>query len=201
MLPEACQAPYVGLLRTESPDIKAVAGEDVNERGVVDLRIVGEGHERGVVVDVQRGQHGVRPISNHHNVGKSLAGGECSAGIYDCHVIAQQLGDWAQRLADVNGAGDDKAAVPFDSHLHAGIIGLDHECAAWREYADHCATQVSHASGFRESDAAEQNEEDGSSDGPAAPTLPPYAQPLSAKVGGGHPLRHRLFHNFDFSRD
>ncbi len=80
----------VGLLRAERADIEAVARERMGERGIVDLRIVGERDEGGVAVDAERRQRHVRPFGDHLHVGKALGRGEGGARIDDGHVVAEK---------------------------------------------------------------------------------------------------------------
>ncbi len=80
----------------------------MRQPGIVDLGIVGERDERGVVVDADRRQRHVRPFGDHLHVGKPLDAGEGRARIDDGDVIAEQLPHRRQRLADVHRAGDDE---------------------------------------------------------------------------------------------
>ncbi len=101
-------APGMRLPRAERADIEAVARERVRERRVVDLGIVRERDKGGVAVDVERRQRHVRPLRDHLDVRKALDRSEGGARIDDGHVIAEQLPDRRQRLADVHRAGDDE---------------------------------------------------------------------------------------------
>src|SRR5262245_28406696 len=105
----------VRLLRAERADIEAVARQRMRERRIVDLGIVRERDERRVVIDAQRRQRFVRPLRDHLDVRKALVGRERGARIDDDHIVAQNLGDRRQRLADMDGAGDHK---PRRRHVH-----------------------------------------------------------------------------------
>jgi hypothetical protein len=80
----------------------------VGERGIVDLRVVGQRDEGGVAVDAERRQRLVRPFGDDLHVGEALDRGEGGARVDDGHVIAEEFGDRRQRLADMHGAGDDE---------------------------------------------------------------------------------------------
>ena len=98
----------MGLPRAERADIETVARQRVQQRRIVDLRIVGQRDEGGVAVDVERRQRLVRPFGDHLDVGKALGRGKRGARIDDRHVVAEELADRRQRLADMDGADDDE---------------------------------------------------------------------------------------------
>ena len=94
------------LPRAERADIETIARQRMLERRIVDLRIVGERDEGRVAIDVERRQRHVRPFRDHLDVGETLDRGKGGARIDDGHVIAEQLPDRRQRLADMHRAGD-----------------------------------------------------------------------------------------------
>ncbi len=96
------------LPRAERADVEAVARQRMGERRIVDLRIVRERDEGRVAVDAERRQRHVRPFGDHLDVGKALDRREGGARIDDGHVVAEQLADRRQRLADMHRAGDDE---------------------------------------------------------------------------------------------
>ena len=98
----------MGLSRAERADIEAITRERVQQGRVVDLRIVGERDESSVVVDIERRQRLVRPFGDHFHVRKTLGRREGGTRIDDNYVVAEELGDRRQRLADVDGANDDE---------------------------------------------------------------------------------------------
>ena len=71
---EALHPPAVGFLRTERPDIEAIGFEGRDQRRVVQLRVVGEGHHRRAEIGLQRGEGLVRPIGAELDAGKALIG-------------------------------------------------------------------------------------------------------------------------------
>ena len=108
LLLEPLEAARVGLSRAERADIEAIARERMQQRRVVDLRIVSERDKRRVVVDIERRQRLVRPFGDHFHVRKTLGRREGGTRIDDSDVVAEELGDRRQRLADVDGADDDE---------------------------------------------------------------------------------------------
>ena len=92
-------APAVGFARAERADVEAVALERMQQRRIVDLRVVGQRDERRVAVDAERRQRRVGPLGDHLHVGKALRARERGARIDDGHVIAEQRRDRRQRLA------------------------------------------------------------------------------------------------------
>ncbi len=78
----------------------------MQQSGVVDLGIMGEGDEGGVAVDAEWGQGGVRPFGDHLHLGKALGAGKGGARVDDRHVIADERRHRRQRLADMHRPGD-----------------------------------------------------------------------------------------------
>ena len=127
LLLEPVDPPRVRLPRAKSADIETVAGQRVQQRGIVDLRIVGERDKCGVTVDAERRQRLVRPFGDDFDVRKTLGRRKCGARIDDGDVIVQQLCDRCERLADVHGAGDDELRRRHvHSKEHASLRGLLH---------------------------------------------------------------------------
>ena len=96
------------LPRAKGADVETVTRERMLQCRVVDLRIVRERNKGGVVVDAERRQRDVRPLRNHFDIGKSFDRSKCGARIDDGHVIAEQLPERRQRLADMDRAGYDQ---------------------------------------------------------------------------------------------
>src|SRR5262245_43640069 len=107
--------PCMRLLRAERADIEAVTHERMRERRIVDLGVVRERDKSRVVIDAERRQCFVRPLRDHLDVGEALVGRECGARIDDNDVIAQNLGDRRQGLADMHRTRDDQ---PRRRHVH-----------------------------------------------------------------------------------
>src|SRR6267142_7071282 len=103
------------LLRAERTDIEAVTRERMLEGWVVDLGVMGERDKRRVMIDAERRQRFVGPLRDHLDVGKALVGRKRRARIDDDDVIAEELCDRRQRLADMHRAGDHK---PWRRHMH-----------------------------------------------------------------------------------
>ena len=134
----------MGLLRAERADIEAVPRQRMGERGIVDLGIVGERDEGRVAVDAERRQRDVRPLRDHLDVGKALMARKGGARIDDGHVIAEQLRDRRQRLADVHRAGDDEPRRRHvDGEKHPALRGLLHPAlAAAQMRFEHLAQRI-----------------------------------------------------------
>ena len=131
LLFEPIDPPGVGLPRSERADIKAIPRQRMQQRGIVDLGIVGERDESGVTVDAERRQRLVGPFSDDFHVRESFRRGECHARIDDGHVVAEKLCDRRQCLADVHGAGNDELRR---RHIHgeenASLRGLLHAASS-----------------------------------------------------------------------
>ena len=64
LLLEPLNAARMGFPRAERADIETVARQRMQQRRIVDLRIMGERDEGGVTVDIERRQRGVRPLGD-----------------------------------------------------------------------------------------------------------------------------------------
>ena len=108
LLLEPLDAPGMGFARAERADIEAVARERMEQRRIVDLRIMRERDEGRVAVDIERRQRHVRPFGDDPHIGKALRRSKRRARIDDGHVVIEKLADRRQRLADMHGADDDE---------------------------------------------------------------------------------------------
>jgi hypothetical protein len=127
---ETIHALRMRLFRTERAYVKAIARECVLERRIVNLRIVGQRDERRVAVDAERRKRRVRPFRDDLHIRKTFNRGKGRARIDNGDVVAEQLTDRRQRLADMHRAGDDEARrrhidgqenAPFRRVLHAAF--------------------------------------------------------------------------------
>src|SRR5271155_3790573 len=87
----------------------------MQQRRIVDLWIVGKRDESGVTVDAKRWQSLVGPFGDHFHVRESLRRGEGRARGDNGNVVTEKLSNRRQRLADVDGAGDDEL---WRRHIH-----------------------------------------------------------------------------------
>ena len=125
------EPPGVRLSRSERADIEALAHQRVQQRRIVDLGIMGERDERRVAVDIERRQRHVRPLRDQGDVGKPLGRGKGGARIDDRHLIVERAGKRRQRLADMNGAGDDEVRHRrMNRQEHLAAVDLDHAALA-----------------------------------------------------------------------
>ena len=65
---------------------------------IVDLGIVRDRDESGVVIDIERRQRDLRPLGDHLHIRKALDGRKSSTRVDDRHLIAEQLSDRRQSL-------------------------------------------------------------------------------------------------------
>ncbi len=99
----------MGFREPQRADIEAVALKGVQQRRIIDLGIMRDGDERGVVIDVERRQRHVRPFGDQRHVGKALGTGKGGARVHHRHVVIERTGQRRQRLADMDRADDHEA--------------------------------------------------------------------------------------------
>ena len=105
---EAIDALGMRFFGAECTNIEAVTGQCMLECRIVNFRIVGQRHKRGIVVNAERRQRHVRPLCDHFHIRKPFDRRKSRPRIDNGDVITQQLPDGRQRLADVHSTGNDK---------------------------------------------------------------------------------------------
>src|SRR5438270_4528950 len=103
----------------------------MQQRRVVDLRIMGQRHECRVVINIQRRQRHIWPFSDQRHVRKPLGAGKGGSRIHHRDIIVQRTRQRRQRLADMNRADDYKLrgrCIDVEEQLFAG--GFDHAAFA-----------------------------------------------------------------------
>jgi hypothetical protein len=99
----------------------------VQQRGIVDLRIMRHRDKGRVAIDVERRQRDVGPFRDQRHVGKTLGARERRARIDDGDVIAQRPRHRRQRLADMDRADNDHPGgrrVDVEEQLLAGDLDV-----------------------------------------------------------------------------
>ncbi|MGY4404719.1 hypothetical protein ACVIYL_005522 [Bradyrhizobium sp. USDA 3315] len=119
----------VGLSRSERADIEAVAVEGVQQRRIVDLRIMRHRDEGGVVIDVERRQRDVGPFGDQRHVGEALRARKRGARIDHRDVIVERARQRRQRLADMDRA-DDHELCGRRVDVEEQLLGPDLDIAA-----------------------------------------------------------------------
>jgi len=114
-LAQPVDAPGMGLLRTQRPDIEALRRQRRIERRIVDLGIMGERDEGGIGVEPDTRQGIIGPFIEQRHVGEALRRGEGGARIDDRAIEPGELRHRRERLADMHRADDDDA---HRRHLH-----------------------------------------------------------------------------------
>jgi hypothetical protein len=112
--------------RAERADVKAWGAEGRGERGVVDLRVVGERNDSRILIDANRRQDRIGPLGPHRCIRKALRRRKGDPWVDDCDVEIQHLGHGSQCLADMNGAdADDPHRRSLNGQKELAAITLD----------------------------------------------------------------------------
>src|SRR6185437_6129062 len=106
----------MGFLGAEGADIEGVRAQRRCQRGVIELRIVGQGDDGSAAIELQCRQGIVRPLGRERDVGEALVAGKGGARIDDGDEVSRDCRHARQRLGDMHGADDD-AAQPRIEHL------------------------------------------------------------------------------------
>ena len=97
----------MGFPAPECADVERFRTQGHMQRGVIELRVVGQGHHRGAVVNAERCQRVVRPVLAQCDTRKSITYGKGAAWIDDNHLITRGLGKGDKRLGDMHRADND----------------------------------------------------------------------------------------------
>src|SRR4051812_29305531 len=103
----------------------------MQQRRIVDLRIMGQRHEGRVVIDIERRQRYVRPFRDQRHVRKALRAGKSRPRIDHGHIVIERACQRRQRLADMNRAHDHQLrgrSIDVEEQFFAG--DLDHPAFA-----------------------------------------------------------------------
>ena len=111
----------MGARAAECPDIEAFGAEGRDQGRIVDLGIVGQGHDRGAAVGMQQGQGVVRPGVGQLDTGEAQIRGEGAARIDHRHRVAGKARHGDERLRYVHGT--------HHHHPERGIEDLDEDAA------------------------------------------------------------------------
>ena len=104
--------PAIGLRlpRPDRADVAAAATERLDDRGLVELHVVGQDRDRVGRPQADLVGDLVRPADHERvDVGEPLPRGECRPPVDDDRRVAQLPGDPRQRHGDLHGADDDEA--------------------------------------------------------------------------------------------
>ena len=113
----------MGFPAAEGADIKCLRPQCHVQRGIVEFRIMGQGHHGGAVVDAERVQRIVRPVFTQGDAGKAVACRKGAAWIDDDHLIARGLGEGDEWLSDMDGADNDHPFGRVENlHEQRGVI-------------------------------------------------------------------------------
>src|SRR5262249_39058530 len=120
-LEQAFNALCMRLATPQCSDIEGIGGKGVDQRRIVDLRVVGERDQRGAGIDADLGKRLVRPFTRDLGSGETRLRREGSPRVYDHHVVAESSRHWNELLRYMHGADDDEA--------HRGIEDIDENLA------------------------------------------------------------------------
>src|ERR1700730_4449383 len=130
--------PGVVAARAESADVEAVRTQRRGQRRVVDLRVMGQGHDRRAAIRLQPFERFVGPFLRQLDIREPRLRRERSAGVDDGHGIVCHREHPGQRLRDMHRTNDeaamewredfyeDTAGPSLDGPVAAGTPSLAH---------------------------------------------------------------------------
>ena len=119
-----------------------VEGREIAKAGdqgrIVELRIVGQGHDRGARVRSERRQRFVGPFVRQGDLGKSLAAREGSPRIHHDDLVARHRGHRHEHLRNVDGT-DHHEPQRWIEHVHEDRAGTGLDAAG--SVTTHCGAR------------------------------------------------------------